>query len=370
VLLVARLFEVMSDVRARVFPALVLFMALGLTGIFFTGDAFNFYVFFEISMLSAYVLAGYGESPRQFRAAFIFIVVNLLGSVFFLIGIAAIYRTTGWLDMVKIKEQMPLVAENPAILTATIIFVAFGIKLGLFPFHFWLPAVYTGTRPAVAAILGGALANIGSYGVLRFGADLFPRELREGAGILIWLGAASVIYGSIQAISRHTANEVLAYSAIGQVGYILIAIGVGGKAGYTAAILYAIVNALSKVLLFLSVSMRGWIVGVTFAVGAFSVTGVPPTAGFVGKLGLFQFAIDGDRPWLVVLLFVGGALSFIYMFGLYRRRFWVPVEGDAEGGPVGILVGFVAVVVVMCGLWPEPLLLLSQHAAAVLPGGS
>jgi multicomponent Na+:H+ antiporter subunit D len=165
VLICALWFEVSRDVKARIFPSLVLFMAVGLIGLCFTGDVFNFYVFFEISMISAYVMASYGETPRQFRAALIFIVVNLLGSVLFLIGIAAIYHTTGWLDMERIAERMPIVAENPAILSSTIIFVAFGIKLGLFPFHFWLPAVYTGTRPAVAAILSGALANIGSYGL-------------------------------------------------------------------------------------------------------------------------------------------------------------------------------------------------------------
>jgi multicomponent Na+:H+ antiporter subunit D len=162
VLAAALWFEVSRDVKARVFPALVVFMGLGLTGLFFTGDAFNFYVFFEISMITAYVMASYGETPRQLRAALIFIVVNLLGSVLFLVGIAAIYHNTGWLDMQRIADAMPVVHDNPAILTATIIFVAFSTKLGLFPFHFWLPAVYTGTRPAVAAILSGALANIGS----------------------------------------------------------------------------------------------------------------------------------------------------------------------------------------------------------------
>ncbi|MGB3305461.1 MAG: proton-conducting transporter membrane subunit [Thermomicrobiales bacterium] len=367
VLLIALLYEVIDDVGARIFPALVLFMALGLTGLFFTGDAFNFYVFFEISMIAAYVLASYGETPRQFRAAFIFIVVNLLGSVLFLIGIAAVYHTTGWLDMVKIQERMPQVAENPAILTATIMFVAFGIKLGLFPFHFWLPAVYTGTRPAVAAILSGALANIGSYGLLRFGADLFPRELSQGSEVLLFLASASVIYGAIQAIGRSAPNEVLAYSSIGQVGYILIALSIGGQAGYTAAIVYAVLNALNKTLLFLSVSMRGWVVGAAFAVGAFSVAGVPPIAGFLGKLGLFQIAVDTHRPWLVVLIFIGGGLSLYYMFELYRRRFWIPGEDEDTAGAVRVLVAVLAICIVVIGLWPEPLLRLSQQAAAVLP---
>jgi len=368
VLTTALWFEVSRDVKARIFPALVMFMGLGLTGLFFTGDAFNFYVFFEISMVAAYVLASYGESPRQLRAALIFIVVNLLGSVLFLIGIAAMYHNTGWLDMERIAVLTPLIDQNPAILTATIVFVAFSIKLGLFPFHFWLPAVYTGTRPAVAAILSGALANIGSYGLIRFGADIFPRELREGAWIMLVLGSISIIYGGVQAIARHSPNEVLAYSTIGQVGYILIALSIGGEAGYAAAILYAVINALNKALLFLSASLRGWIAGAAFAVGAFSVAGVPPAGGFFGKMALFQIAIDDDQPWIVALIFLGGALSFVYMFQLYRARFWVNQEADeaTTKGALG-LVTVLALVIVAIGVYPEPLLLLSQQAASILP---
>ncbi len=368
VLTTALWFEVSRDVKARIFPGLVLFMGLGLTGLFLTGDAFNFYVFFEISMVAAYVLASYGESPRQLRAALIFIVVNLLGSVLFLVGIAAMYHNTGWLDMERIAGFSSLIDQNPAILTATIVFVAFSIKLGLFPFHFWLPAVYTGTRPAVAAILSGALANIGSYGLIRFGADIFPRELHEGAAVMLVLGTISIVYGGVQAIGRHSPNEVLAYSSIGQVGYILIALSIGGEAGYTAAILYAVVNALNKTLLFLAASLRGWVAGATFAVGAFSVAGVPPAGGFFGKMAVFQVSIDDGKPWIVALVFLGGALSFIYMFQLYRARFWINEEADeaTTRGALGLVVA-IALMIVAIGVFPEPLLSLSQQAASVLP---
>ena len=363
VLLAALAYEAANGIRARIFPALVLFMGVGLTGIFFTGDAFNFYVFFEIAMISAYVLVNYGETPRQLRAAFIFTAVNLLGSMLFLISIAALYHITGRLDMVGIKAQIPLAAESPVVLISTIMFVAFGVKLGLFPFHFWLPAVYTGTRPSVAAILSGALANIGSYGLLRFGADLLPRELAEGAPVLIILGAVSIIYGGIQSLSRHSANEVLAYSAIGQVGYIMIALAIGGEVGLFAAILYAVINGLNKTLLFLSVSMRGWLVSGSFVIGAFSVAGIPPAAGFIGKLAMFQAAIEDDSWTLVLLVFLGGALSFLYMFQLYRRRFWIAEEHEVESGtlPQVIVVGM-ALGLLVIGCWPQPLIELTDQA--------
>ncbi len=368
VLLAALIFETTRGINARVFPSMVLFMGVGLTGLFFTGDAFNFYVFFEIAMIAAYVLASYGETPRQLRSAFIFTVVNLLGSVLFLIAIAALYHTTGRLDMAGIKAQVPMVEESPTILIATVMFVAFGVKLGLFPFHFWLPAVYTGVRASVAAIFSGALANIGTYGLLRFGGDLLPRALEQGGPVLIVLGSISIIYGGVQSISRRNANEVLAYSAIGQVGYIMIALAIGGQVGFAAAILYAVVNSLNKTLLFLSVSLRGWLVGAAFAVGAFSVAGVPPVAGFLGKFVLFQAGMAADRPWAVItLVFLGGALSFLYMFQLYRRRFWEPEEEhEASAMLPQVVVAVIGVCLLVVGVYPQPLIDLVGEASSTI----
>ena len=364
VLLAALSYEVIQGVDSRTFPAVVLFMAAGLTGLFLTGDLFSFYVFFEMSMISAYVLTAYGDT-RQAAAGFVFAVVNLLGSFLFLIGVASLYHVTGTLEMGAIASRISGVEANTAILIAVTVFVAFGVKLGLFPFHFWLPAVYIGSRPATAAILSGALANIGSYGVLRLGADVLSAELRFGATVTLALGSASIIYGALQAVSRRSAGEVLAYSAIGQVGYVLVALAIGGPIGIAAAVLYAVVNALNKTLLFLTNGLRGWMVGGAFAVGAFSVVGVPPTAGFFGKVALFQAAIEARSGVLVGLVFLGGALSFLYMFQIYQHDFWRgerTEEPDTPGNRV--LVAGLAVVVVAVGSWPEPLLAMSNAAAA------
>jgi multicomponent Na+:H+ antiporter subunit D len=254
------------------------------------------------------------------------------------------------------------------------LFVAFSVKLGLFPFHFWLPAVYTGTRPAVAAILSGALANIGSYGLLRFGADILPRELGLGAPALLILGSLSIVYGALQAVSRHVPGEALAYSAIGQVGYVLIALGLGGPVGYAAAILVTVVNSLSKTLLFLSANLRGWLVGAAFAVGALSVVGVPPAVGFLAKVALLRTSLStATTPvqiTMVALIVVGGALAFVYMFQIYQRAFWLAPENvDAPPSRAArrAVVVLLASLILALGLWPEPLLSLSEQAANVLP---
>ena len=175
VLLAATAHEVLAGVRERAFPGLVLLLAGGLTGLFLTGDVFNFYVFFELAMTASYALTTYGGGRRQLRAALVFTAVNLLGSFIFLLSVAGTYRVTGTLAMRDVAERMPGVDPNAAILIAAGFFIAFSVKLGLFPFHFWLPTVYAGSRPAVAAILSGAVANIGAYGLLRFGAGHVPR---------------------------------------------------------------------------------------------------------------------------------------------------------------------------------------------------
>ena len=379
VILISLLYEVALGVRWRVFPALVMLVAAGLSGLFLTGDVFNFYVFFEISMVASFVLAGYREEDYQVRAAFVFAVVNLLGSTMFLSGVAALYGITGSLDMRQVAERVDTLDPGGVIIIGAVIFAAFSLKLGLFPFHFWLPAVYVGSHAPVAAILSGALANIGGYGLLRFGAGILPRELELGSVAVLILGSASIIYGALQAISRRDTSEVMAYSAIGQVGYVILAIGIGGPVGYAAAVLYSVVNSLNKGVVFLAAGLRGPLVGGAFAVGAFSIAGVPPAAGFVGKIAVFKAAIAAGSLSvslaLVALIFVGSALSFLYSFQVYQRRFMKPrspVEASDKADPAAArwLVVALAALVVLVGIWPGPLVTLSEAAAAVLAGSS
>ena len=361
--------EAFGPASEREFPYLVVLLAAGLNGTFLTGDIFNFYVFFELALAASYVLALSGRTPRVLGAGLVFTAVNLLGTFVFLISVAGIYRVTGTLDMAGIAERMAGADPNTAILIAVGFFVAFSVKLGLFPFHFWLPTVYTAARPAVAAILSGSLANIGAYGLLRFGAGLLPRELELGAGALIAIGAASIVYGGVLAVSRRTSSEMLAYSAIGQVGYVLVAIGIGGPVGFAAAITYTIINAANKTMLFLTAQQRGVVVGGLFALGALSIAGVPPAVGFVGKLEVFRATVDD--PVVLAVLVLGSLLSLVYAFQIYQFEHWrpdpaaTPPRQPLRSQIVPIALGGL---ILALGLWPEPLLSLSDAAAKALPG--
>jgi multicomponent Na+:H+ antiporter subunit D len=146
--------------------------------------------------------------------------------------VAGTYHVTGTLAMRVVAERMTGVDPNAAVLVAAGFFIAFSVKLGLFPFHFWLPTVYAGSRPAVAAILSGAVANIGAYGLVRFGPGIFPAQLQLAANALVVLGAMSLVYGAVFAVARGDMSESLAYSAIGQVGYVLVAVGWAVRSGW------------------------------------------------------------------------------------------------------------------------------------------
>ena len=346
----------------------MLFLAVGLTGLFLTGDVFSFYVFFELAMISAYALAALGRERRMVGAALIFAVVNLLGSFLFLIATAALYRATGTLEMLAVADRARAVDPNTAAVIAVLYFVAFGVKLGLFPFHFWLPSVYASAPPAVAAVLAGAVANIGAYGLLRFQAGLLPRELALGAGVLVAIGTVSIIYGAVQAIGRRDAREVLAYSAIGHAGYVLVALGLGGRVALSAAALFTVVNALGKTLLFLAVDLRGPLVGAAFAVGRLQRR----RGAAVGRLLRQGLAVRRRRPGQQRRH--GGA-------AVRRRRphLRLPVPdlpaqllaappGPPSRPPEGpaVVVAALAVLVLAVGLWPEPLLALSDQAGDAL----
>jgi multicomponent Na+:H+ antiporter subunit D len=161
---------------------------------------------------------------------------------------------------------------------------------------------------------------------------------------------------------------VLAYSSIGQVGYVIVALAIGGPIGYAAAILYAVVNSLNKALLFLASELRGWLVGFAFVVGALSVAGVPPAAGFLGKLEVFRAGVE-QGALLLSLLVLGSALSFVYMFQIYQHDFWRDARSaQVSRRAVGAVTASLGLVIVALGIWPEPLLAVSRRAAAALTG--
>ena len=334
--------EALEGVRDRAFPSLLLLLSAGLHGLFFTGDAFNFYVFFEVSMMSAFGLASYAHERAELRATFVFVVVNLVGSVVFLAAVAALYLVTGSLDLFAIASEPR--GEGSLRLVAVLLFTAFLLKLGLFPFHHWVAVVYRDTRPAVAAALAGALANIGSYGIVRFGSAALLPELESARAALLVLGAASALYGTLLALHRSVPGEIVAYATIAHAGYLLLALGIGGAEGKAALLLLVLSGSLDKATLFLALDLPGR--GGRFAAfaGGASLAGVPLTLGFFGKLELLRAALGHERAVaLVPVLLVAGALSIAVVFrawhvlpGGYDRAAERRVGGESVAVALGV----------------------------------
>ena len=163
---------------------------------------------------------------------------------------------------------------------------------------------------------------------------------------------------------------MLAYSSISQAGYILIGLSVGGGIGLAAAVLYSVVNALNKTLLFLSTGIRGRGAATAFVIGAFSVAGLPPAVGFFGKIALFQSGIEADSLVFISLVLLGSALAFVYMFQTFQRSFWAnAVAQNASVFSSRMLVVWVAAgMVLFFGLWPRDLISAARLAAFSLTG--
>lgn len=363
VLVAACAWEGLGRPAHRGFPGLVLFLGTGLTGLFLTGDAFNLYVFFEVSMTAGFVLAGYGRGALELRNALIFTVMSVLGSMLFLGAVASLYHLAGTLDLRELEQAVALRRPLPPMpLLGGAMLAAFSLKAGLFPFHGWVVPVYGGTRPPVAAILSGALANVGSFGMLRFGPALFEPEIAAASTALLALGAVSIVYGGLLALGCPRPSVVLAYSSVTQAGYVLGGLALG-PAGYAATLLYTLSNSLNKTLLFLTLQRHGSFSGVPGAVGAMSLSGLPPTFGFVGKAALFHAAVAGGSPGFAAAIVAGTGLMLMAAFRSYRAT---PAEGGRALRSRVALAWVLAAAVLLAGLWPGGLVALAWRVGEAL----
>ena len=353
-------------IRSEHLPALLLFMCAGLHGAFFTGDLFNFYVFFEVSVISSFALAAYGYGRQEARGAFIYIAANLLGSVIFLTGVTVVYHQTGMLDVARLWRLGQDTGSGISHLAAALLFAALSLKLGLFPLHFWVPVLYSHSHPAVAAVMSGALINVGAYGLLRIGMTAAESARAEAAGLLMLLGALAVVYGAVVAAHRIRPAEMIAYASIAQAGYVVLALGAGGRAGAAAAMLAVLAGAVEKATAFLSLESRGRVRAVTGLIAAAGIAGLPLTLGFLAKIELFRAVWRTSLgPVLVVGLIVGTAFLFVATVRFWEHLRKMPKPTASSRGPSAAL----AVTTVALAVLAAPLGALVLRLGAELIAG-
>ena len=317
----------------------------GLLGIVVTGDAFNLFVFLEISSLSSYVLISLGSKRRALTAAFQYLVMGTIGATFILIGIGLLYMMTGTLNMLDISQRLPEVADTRTIRVAfAFVTVGVSIKLALFPLHIWLPNAYTFAPSVVSAFIAATATKAGVYVLLRFFFTVFGIRFSFAAmhvgEILMLLAVAAILIASLVAIFQNNVKRMLAYSSVAQIGYIILGISLATTDGVTAGMLHLFNHALIKSALFLSLGciflrlgsvelqdMHGlarqmpWTMA-AFVAGGLSLVGLPLTAGFISKWYLVSaLLMDGYWP-LAVLILVSSLLALIYIWRVVEAAFF------------------------------------------------
>ena len=368
------------------FHPLYHFMLVGVTGSFLTGDVFNLFVWFEVMLMSSYVLVVFYSGPEHTRAALQYVVLNLVGSALMLLAIGGLYATTGTLNMAHIAMRLqagavPSVA--PVLGLSVVLFVVFALKAGIVPFHWWVPAAYGAAPAPVSAVLAGVVKKVGIYAIIRLSFTVFaPADLGDlalpgfaGASPLAYfgplfvaMGIASIILGGIAAVNRDEIDQVLAYSSIGQVGFIVLPLGLaafgvvagvdaptpyGGLAGtsglavlgVTAALVYSLNHGLAKAALFLASGAIRDATGTTdlrrlgglaerapalsggFFVAAIGLVGIPPLIGFFGKFLVFDAAVVAGSDLALGGALGGAVLTIGYVTRAWSRGFWgTPTE--------------------------------------------
>jgi multicomponent Na+:H+ antiporter subunit D len=350
--------------RIHQFYAAFLLCLAGLLGVTITGDAFNLFVFLEISSLSSYVLVGLGRDRRALTASYQYLVMGTIGATFIVIGIGLLYAATGTLNMADLASRIGEVGITRTIGTAfTFIVVGVSLKLALFPLHLWLPNAYTFAPSVVSAFLAATATKVAVYVLLRFLFTIFAATLsfRETLldEVIIALALIAMFVCSIVAVFQDNLKRMLAYSSLGQIGYMVLGIALADVNGLTASILHLFNHAITKGGMFLALGCAAYRIGsvriealaglgrrmpwtaAAFVVGGFGLIGVPGTAGFVSKWYLATAALGSGRWPLAVLILGSSLIAVIYVWRVVEAMYFRPAPSSAppaREAPLSLLI--------------------------------
>jgi multicomponent Na+:H+ antiporter subunit D len=346
------------------FFALFLLCMVGLEGMTVTGDAFNVFVFLEISSLSSYALISQGTSRRALTSAIQYLIMGTIGGTFILLGIGMLYMVTGTLNIADMAVQLAAVGPNRTVLVAlACIGIGTGIKLAVFPLHIWLPNAYTYAPAIVTAFLAATATKVAYYVLVRFVFSIFGVELAFGAlrldAVLMPLAIAAMFAGSFVAIFQDDIKRMLAYSSVAQIGYMVLGLSLVSVSGLTGGLVHLFNHALMKCALFLvmaavflrtgsvrleamaGLGRRMPLTMAAFVVAGLSMIGVPLTVGFVSKWFLVVGALEAGLWPVAVLILLSSLLALVYIWRVVEVAYFQQPPDDAEEieeAPVSMLV--------------------------------
>ena len=350
--------------RQPLFYAAYLLCLSGLLGITITGDAFNVFVFLEISSLATYTMIALGRNRRALTASYQYLIMGTIGATFILIGIGLLYAMTGTLNMADLAVRLPAV-DGARTVQAAFAFLTVGIclKLALFPLHLWLPNAYAYAPSVVTAFIAATATKVAVYLLLRFFFTIFGNEFSFGSMhlhfVLLPLALAAILATSTVAIFQNNIKRLLAYSSVAQIGYMILGIAFASVTGVTAGILHLFNHALMKSALFLALGCVVYRIGscnlndmaglgkrmpwtmAAFVAGGLSLIGVPLTVGFISKWYLILGALERGWWWVAVLVLIGSLLAVIYIWRVVETAYFKPApEGQTARceAPLSMLV--------------------------------
>ena len=382
--------------RQPLFYAAWLLALAGLTGIPVAADAFNIFVFMEISSLASYVIIAGGADRRALPAVFKYLIMGTIGATFYLIGIGLIYLMTGTLNLADMELRIHEVADQkPILVAAGFITIGLALKAALFPLHVWLPNAYTYAPNAVTVFLAACSTKVSLYLLLRFDFFVFQGNLDghdvQFAYFLMPLAVLAILIASGVALFEKNIKRLLAYSSIAQIGYILLGASFVTVAGLTASAVHLFNHALAKGALFLAVGCLAtsclgvrlpdlggvakrmpW-TSAAFIVAGFSLIGIPGTAGFITKWYLITAALEQGSLGiaLVAILVISSLMAVIYIWRIVETIYFAEPTADLsavrEAPPMMLVVTWAAALAnLYFGLVPEVPITLAASAAETL----
>ena len=361
-----------ADDRAYLMYAMYCLCLAGLLGITITGDAFNLFVFLEISSLATYVLIALGRNRRALMAAYQYMLMGTVGATFYVIGVGLLYLMTGTLNLADMATRLREVDElRPVLAALAFITVGIGLKLALFPLHQWLPNAYAYAPSMATAFIAATATKVSVYVILRYYFTVFdPGQLfaylptRE---VFIGLSVAGMLIASLVALFESDVKRLFAYSSVAQCGYITLGIGLDNQASLTGSITHLLNHGVTKGAIFVllgGVALRCGAMSMSVAdlaglarrmpltafglvIAGLSLIGIPGTAGFVSKWYLMVGALEQGLWWVVAMILAASLLAAAYVWRVVEMAYLRPASTEWRGGeaPVGMLTAALAMVI-------------------------
>jgi multicomponent Na+:H+ antiporter subunit D len=365
-------------------------LLLGVCGAFLTGDIFDLYVWFEVMLMASFVLLALGGERAQLEGAIKYVTLNLMSSALFLAAVGILYGVVGTLNMADAAVLLSEVTQPGLVTTLAVLFlVAFGIKAAIFPLFFWLPASYHTPPVPVSALFAGLLTKVGVYSLLRVFTLLFRQDVAYTHTLILILAGFTMVVGVLGAAAQSEFRRILAFHSVSQIGYMIMGLGLLSPLALAGSLLFMIHHSIVKANLFLvsgivyrlqgsyQLKKLGGLyysspaVAILFLVVAMSLAGLPPLSGFWAKLALVTAGLQAGQYAIVAAALAVSLLTLFSMTKIWAEAFWKRApEPQISSTSLPFLlvlpVGFLALLAVALGLAVQPLLTLTEHAAAQL----